>query len=285
MHFSSTGSRSCVGAQSGVATILVLSLLAGLALMVTAMVRSSSLDIRLLSAQRQQLQAGALLEGAAQLLMRDYLAGQLATSGNGNSVASVNRLEFAGHQLEGSVYPVEALIDLRSAPAEIITQLFVRVGALAPARAARLAQAVVQYRDSRQAERFNGATAFARVSDLMAVPGMPRELYDRVAFALRVSGTLSPGLNLSLLPSPFRQMMQPDAGLAQPPQGEGSAVAGIAGGSSMQLTVSYRPAPDTRITQHFRMSTDDSEGGLPWRVQQRFPLQVDHAVTAGEGVR
>lgn len=271
--------------QSGVATVLVLSLLAGLALMVTAMVRSSSQDIRLLAAQRQQLQAGALLEGAAQLLMRDYLAGQLATSGDANSALTGNRLEFAGHQFEGSVYPVEALIDLRSAPAEIITQLFIRAGALAPPRAARLAQAVVQFRDSRQAGQANGAPGFARVSDLMAVPGMPRELYDQVAFALRVSGPVSAELNLALLPAPFRQMMQPEAELQQPAQGGNSAVAGVAAGSSLQLTVSYRPAPETRVTQHFRMSTNETQGGLPWRVQQRFPLRVDQSPAGVERLR
>lgn len=268
--------------QRGVATVLVLSLVAGLALMVTAMVGSSRLDTQMLYAQRERMQARAFFDGGAHLLMRQYWASRQGVGAADQSPVFRQNIEFAGKRLAGSLYSLDGLIDIRAVPASTIEALLSGVGEMESAAARTLASAIVRYRDIALAGATPGNVALPLedADDLMAVPGMRREVLDQIAFSIRASGTFSQAPNAAMLPAELAGMIAGGpqrASFAGGDTGGGSAALALAGGNVMQLTMSYDTADGRRAIGHYRVSLEESQYGIPWRIKRRFALQFAQA--------
>lgn len=272
--------------QQGIATVLVLSLVAGLALMVTAMVGTSRIDTQMLSAQREQMQASAYFDGVAHLLMREYLSGsqELAL---GQSVVFRRNIDFSGKRFEGSVYPLEGLIDLRAAPVNVIQALLSGFGGLQVEYARSLASAIVRFREQGN-DTIGGAPAIIdNIDDLMAVPGMRREILDQLGFAMRASGGASPAPNMGMLPAEFAGVFSgasDSSGFGASGNSDfapAGALGGGAGSLVVQLTMSYDTDSGRRATGHYRVSLDGSQYGMPWRIKRRFPPQLKSASDGG----
>jgi hypothetical protein len=274
--------------QQGVATVLVLSLVAGLSLMVTAMVGTSRRDMQLLFTQREQMQSIALLEGAAHLLMRQFWANRLTAESAETARAFSQGVVFAGKRLSGSVYPVEALIDLRSAPAPVIETLLVKAGGMDRIAAGELALLIVRYREQAEARGDGDAISLAHLHDLMAVRGMRREVLDQIGFAVRVSGAASPALNRTSMPAELARSMGIAGWGGEEQETDSAASSEISsspssgGGAMVQVTLSYEPEEGRVARAHFRISLDESQYGIPWRIKQRFPLEYAQSPLGGE---
>ncbi len=246
--------------------------MAGLALMVTAMVGTSRLDTQMLYAQRDKLQSAAYFDGVAHLLLNEYGRGNRGVAAV-SSVVFNQSVEFAGKRFEGSVYPLEGLLDVRVAPVNVIQSLFTNFGSLPADYARSLASAIVRYREQGSDTIGTSPVVIDGLDDLMAVPGMRREVLDQLGFAMRASGGFSPEPNPSMLPASFAGVFSGsgDFGGFAPSLAVGGA--GAAGGTVVQLTMSYETESGRRATGHYRVSLDESQYGIPWRVKCRFPTQ------------
>lgn len=247
----------------------MLSLVAGLALMVTAMVGTSRLDMQMLYAQRDRMQAAAYFDGVAHLLLREYRRGDPGFA-DGSSVVFDRSIEFAGKRFECSVYPLDGLMDVRTAPANLLEELFVNSGSFQAGDARSLASAIVRYREQGSDTMGAAPVVMDSLEDLMDVPGMRREVLDQLGFAMRASGGFSPAPNPGMLPAIFAGMLPGSGdfgGFA--PAGPASGV----GSSVVQLTMSYETESGRVATGHYRVNLQAAQYGIPWRVKRRFPTQ------------
>lgn len=160
--------------QRGVALIAVLWLVAAMGLIITGLVQAVRSEARTTGLQRQALVADGLADAAI------LLALQSMQTQNGVLPKStlVMPVQFEGRRSEVSVQPLNGLIDINHASVVLLSDLFRYGGAITPDAAQALAQAAVDFRQTKSAKgRLQG---FDAIEDLLSVPGMSYDLYAKI---------------------------------------------------------------------------------------------------------
>lgn len=164
--------------QSGVALAIVVWFIAGMSLLVAGIVSQARVDIQLTQLHLFRAQAEAAGDGAIHLLMAQLQEPPGAGGG------AMEGLPFGRYQL-GEVdvrvlaLPVEALVDVNSAPQALLLQLWTEAAGLPPDDAVMLAANMVEWRSNRGGAGFGGRQ-FDVVEDVLRVEGMTRTRLDAV---------------------------------------------------------------------------------------------------------
>lgn len=262
------------------ALIAVLWIVAAFSILVASLTYSVRQQARLAGDARDVVVAQALADGALQLALQ-----ALQVAAPRPVQIEQSSFEFGGLSIAVKVQPLSGLIDLNRAPSELLTQVLQTAGHLPAPAAAQLAQALVEWRDSRPG---GGAPwRFEAVEDLLLVPGFDYPLYESVRALLTTErdggGTVSP---LAAETDVLTVLLQGDA--ARAGQIAGARASGQPGVDLSALHPAFVGAADT---QRYRVSAEvpvgegkiayfarivvlrESQSGVPWRT-----LRTERAV-------
>ena len=225
----------CRSGERGVALIAVLWTVVLLSILATALIATSRSESRSIRSDIARLQAGEAANagiGMAIAALSEPDGGDWPINGAPRS------LRFENADLTVSVSAENGKIDLNAANPALLRSLLVVAG-LGPGASDSLAGAIISKRKS-------GGVPFNNVGELMRVPGVTRELYDRLAPNLTVySGARTVDLNVA--PS--------DVLLAIPGNTTADAEALIKGQASIQSGIASPDGPEkSRIGQAFKIT-------------------------------
>jgi len=198
--------------QRGIVLVAVLWIVAALVLLVSGMSYLVQVDVRSASSFRAEVEGQALADGAAMLAARDLLSAEKPAT-----AVMTRQYLIDGRVVVAEIAPASGWIDINSAPVGLLKALFeVRAG-LPPERAARLAAAVVDWRDPDHAVQPNGAEAdeyasagtayrprndrFQAPEDLLQVLGMNFDVFDSIRDCITVAATGQGGVNAQAAPA------------------------------------------------------------------------------------
>jgi general secretion pathway protein K len=228
------------GGERGVALIAVLAFLAAMALIAAGVVGAARSAATSASRALLRAQAQAAVESGI-----DYAIAELVNA-RGFAPALVEKpetVELGGYRVTVSVRPEHAKVDLNHADAHLLAILF-RAGGAAPDRAARLADAVEDWRDGDSLVRVNGAELpqyaeaglsygpanrpFSSADELKLVLGVAGAIYDCVRPQVTVLAQRG-GIDLDNAAASIREASGADAGAPR-------AQTTINGGDAFEIT-------------------------------------------------
>ena len=216
--------------QNGVALAILVWFLAAMSLLVAGIVMQARVDIKLTQLHATRARVEAAADGAIQLalaqLMEPTPEGELPQAALQNQVFSVGNLDVTVN-----LTPLSGLIDINSAPEELLFMLFSAVDGLDEGTAQELAVNVVEWRsadalaagvaddpstEEAGAARGNGTAEqdpgssnpdgarharFEAIEDLLLVTGIDRRIYQAVADAVYVSQVGQAGVDWTTAPA------------------------------------------------------------------------------------
>lgn len=210
--------------EGGFILIPVLVTIGLLSLIAMTLAKSTMTDVRSVAYQQRLAVAEAMADGVARLAVRrivtDRAAGRDSSSGaipptDGRSVAC----RMLGATMVITVQDAGGLIDLNTAPQDLIAMMFISVG-LARDEAARLAAAIIDFRDSDHTPVSGGAeiaeyraaglpfgpknAPFASITELDQVFGMSAEIVARIRGLVTVSSS-SRGIDANVANARLRE--------------------------------------------------------------------------------
>ncbi|MEZ5555151.1 hypothetical protein [Haliea sp.] len=174
--------------QRGVALAMVVWFVAAMSLLVVGIVSEVRVDTRMAQTHIARAKVMAAGDGAMHLLLsRQALLRETQGTPEGAAPEPVLEASFMlGEQpVQVRMVPVSRLLDIDSAAAEQLLELFAGPGALQREDAQRLAAAVVQLRGGGIA-RFGAGFRPRVVEDWLQVPGFDRALLDGIRDHLRM---------------------------------------------------------------------------------------------------
>lgn len=171
------------GTQRGVALAMVVWFIAAMSLLVVGIVSEARTDMRMAQTHVARAKAAAAGDGAINLLLARH--GQLREQqGTARGVGAEPILEavvtIGELPVQVRMVPVGRLLDLRSANPAQLAELFARAGGLARGDAQRLANTVVQLRNTR------GGPRLQTIEEWLRVPGFDRSLLDALRDEIRM---------------------------------------------------------------------------------------------------
>lgn len=173
----------------GMVLIAVLWMVAALSVIVIGVSRSVREESRVVSRARQDVEALALGDAAIQIVLQGMSSKSVLT-GRAEKIEVV----FRGVPMTVQVMPLNGLIDINSAPVQLLARLYALAGGLSAEGAESLAQATVVARERTDSK--GGRAAFEATEDLLQVPGVEYGLYARlsrlITADLRGGGKVNP---------------------------------------------------------------------------------------------
>lgn len=276
-------SRQHSSRQKGVALVLLLILLAGLTLLVTGVTGHARVDTRLTQALVQRAEAGALMNGYAHMVLRD-----LALARNEARIPAVGPFSRSyrdgDRRIDAVVFPASAFLDPGTAGVELTAYALQYVGGLHAEAAEQLAERIVTFgaEDPESGVPTAILKRFVVIEDLLRVPGIHRDVYEKMAPVLRVGGAALPSplvardeLLLALAEgdpatvADWRRQMDDRAAGVQP-----------AGWGSMdyEIMMSTSFADGKRYTR--RISAQPAPGGaVPYTFRRMHPVLASGSVS------
>ena len=200
-------SRLKQDSQRGIALVIVMWLLVLLTVMAAGYTATMRTETRLTARQLFAAQSRALAEAGIWLAVNDLLKPE--TQRKWAADGSANKMDLYNGSVELRIQDESGLIDLNTARSELLQGLFKSTG-LDDDAAARLTDAVLDWRDRDNLTRVNGAEdsdyrqagypygakngPFNSIDELRKVMGMTEEIYNKVHPALTVYSHM-PGVN------------------------------------------------------------------------------------------
>lgn len=161
--------------RRGMALLAVLWVVAAMALAVSGLVQMVRNEIKSAGLQRQILIAGARADAMILLALQDMYT--LAREPGGKPQAVT--VKFEDQEGAVSVLPLNGLIDINSAPVELLAEMYRHAGGLNQQEAQALAQATEA---ARQVKNSKGVQQnFDATEDLLQIPGMTYNLYAKLS--------------------------------------------------------------------------------------------------------
>jgi len=196
-----------VARQHGLALVAVLWMVAALMVTVTGVVYAVRGEVRTVALAREMAGAGALGEAGIVLAARE-----LAGNKSRDSRLQQFQVEFEQLAIGIRIVPLTGLIDLNAATEPLLTELIAIAGGVDRARAAGLAQRIIDWRDADDQPLADGAEdaayaaagspfrtrggPFESPEDLLQVLGVDYDLYESlrplVTVHLRGTGQVDP---------------------------------------------------------------------------------------------
>ena len=158
----------------GMALIAVLWLVAAMSIIISGIVRTVRIEAQTVGMQRQTVVASAKADAAILLALQHLHARQKAISRHLQTLP----VEFDGTTYEVLVAPLNGLIDINTASASLLADLFQFAANVSQQEAQTLAQATLSSRRLKNAK--NIEQGFESIADLMRVPGIDYGIYDKV---------------------------------------------------------------------------------------------------------
>ena len=268
--------------ESGFALALLLWMIAGMSLMVTAVIHFAQSDIQMAELRLAEAKGRAVSRGTALLAIRD----QMFSTSDGEAGAEGDyqpfRREYVlmeGIAASATIREQNAYTSLNDAGAEELAIVLEGMGRMSAGQAMEMAEQIVNYRDISSDASLTriGFEGFKAREELLAIPGFSRQVYDLVKDFIHPYGTGS--LDHELAPESVSALYTADAGSsggsrspnAQPSAAEG----GPTGGKSNSGPVTF----DAIWEQKRR---DSMGGGMSDSAQ---PVEVTLKSAAGQQLR
>lgn len=273
-----------VNRERGVALAIVVWFIAGMSLLVAGIVAQARVDTQMAQTHVARAKAMAAGDGAIQLMMVEAMTARGEADG-----PPVGNYRLGDIEVAVTLVSAAGLIDLNSAPADLLSALFQRAGGLQQDEARLLAESVVQSRSAGRGRR-DGVQLDA-IEDLLRVPGSSRTLLDSVRDFIVVSESGSGGTNWTQAPEALLGILaqldpaRADAvvtrrgnAAASFPRAPGSRSRGSGGNAA--LSGSYRADAIVRYGDKLwlrrRWLTIESSPltALPWHITRTEPPRV-----------
>jgi DNA uptake protein ComE-like DNA-binding protein len=253
-----------------VALAIVVWFIAGMSLLVAGIVAQARVDTRLAQVHADRARLVAAGDGAIRLFIAE-LAAQAKQGARGQGFVAPTFL-VGDQSVAIEVVPVAGLVDLNSAQLPLLRELLVIAGSLPPAQANEIAQAIVQWRGSKQ--RRGRSNRFDSVEDIMRVPGMRRQVYDDIRDYVAAGAGASGSITYALAPSVVKQALR-RAGIT-PPQGEALADPRriIASGSALRVDAIITSGGRRWTRRQWLDSGGSESSSLPWSAVKVEPPRV-----------
>jgi hypothetical protein len=185
----------------GFALALLMWMIAGMSLLVTAVIQLARDDIGLAEQRLREAMSEAVARGATRLILRDAAVavhlreeaaslhepwpyGQEYERGGGKGRQNVysQQYELDGHKVTAAIHPASGFVALGGGSDNELRRLFVAIGGVGESEASALVSGVKAYRDqlnstSAQMSDFLG---FRAREEMLAIPGMSKAVFDRV---------------------------------------------------------------------------------------------------------
>ena len=189
------------GRDRGFAIALLMWMIAGMSLLVTAVIHFARDDIALAEQRLNEARSEAIARGVALMILRDEVlapyqaqtqkresdvrrGNSISGSGNDQARATVftKRYEIGGHTAVATVHPASAYVSLNGGSNEELRRLFSVIGGAGQSEAGALASAVMDYRNQGggNADKNRPFSGFISREELLVVGGMTKTVYDRV---------------------------------------------------------------------------------------------------------
>lgn len=176
--------------NSGFALALLLWMIAGMSLMVTAVIHFAQSDIQMAELRLNEAKSRALARGAAFLVLRDYAARastneEVARVAAESEKAKPFQREYRlmdGITASATVWSANAYTSLNDADLKELTVVLRGLGSMTAGAASDAAAGILAYRDvssEGSLERLN-FDGFRAREELLAIQGFPRVAYDLV---------------------------------------------------------------------------------------------------------
>ena len=261
--------------ERGFALALVLWFIAGMSLLVAAIVSQARIDTQMAQLHLARAKAVAAGDGAITLMLAE-LAG-----GVRHDIAGPGRLR--GDYRLGDVavtvqlYPAAGLVDLNAADERLLSALFLELGNLSAPDAAVLARDVLEWRglgnDGARATRPN---KFQTPEDLLRIQGVQRSMFDALRdyvvagqlAAGRFDWSLAPDRLFTVLhtsdPARVANISRRREALSLPGSQGGGGPGASEGALRADALVSY--GGSTWLRRRWITPGESDTSGLPWRV-------------------
>lgn len=172
--------------ETGFALALLLWMIAGMSLAVTAVIHLARTDLGFAELRIREAQVDAAARGAALMAVRDFLNDRAPESGLEEQVET-DRPQF-DYQMSGDVRIAAVLLQpsgffsLNGAGHQQLAELFRLVGGASDELAEILADEVIAYRGQSSAVSFEMMyfEGFTQREELLTLPSMTREIYDKI---------------------------------------------------------------------------------------------------------
>jgi general secretion pathway protein K len=283
--------RRALRDQHGVALALLLWMLAALTLLVGGLISLSRTDVQLTALQLDQARAQAAAIGIAHVALRDMQA--LAFAGEFDpNVGLHGQYELAGLPIRVSIVPASALVNINRAEAVLLEALLEYAGELPATEAVQLAEAIIDWRKGGPIEGdvalVEGRGIFKVEEELLEVPGMSRDIYDKIRNFIHAQPGSDGELNLlaaseSLL-NAWRSVDAAAVDFAmesrQDVARDGAAPMGPLAPLSLAATTLYCVDVEVVIggnrsfLQRIWVDMATGASGLPWRFTRVYPLTM-----------
>ena len=222
--------------QQGFAIALVLWTIAGMSLLVAAVIHFARDDIGMAEHRILEAKAAAMTRGAALLMMRARGAPeseQLEEEEDPGAQKAMKMREsilpLAGYlgdeelKMTARIYPLQGYVSLVSASKAELARLFELVGGADAGLADRYAEIVVAARQE---------VPLVHPSQLLSMPGFSKQIYDRIKTYVHayVSGPLDPASGPTRIASAMKQEEQELGDDLQADEGKAAEGSGAGGG-------------------------------------------------------
>ena len=222
--------------QQGFAIALVLWTIAGMSLLVAAVIHFARDDIGMAEHRILEAKAAAMTRGAALLMMRARGApdSEELEEGEDPGAQKVIKmresiLPLAGYlgdeelKMTARIYPLQGYVSLVSASKAELARLFELVGGADAGLADRYAEIVVAARQE---------VPLVHPSQLLSMPGFSKQIYDRIKTYVHayVSGPLDPASGPPRIATAMKQEEQELGDELQADEGEAAEGSGAGGG-------------------------------------------------------
>ena len=260
--------------EMGFALALLLWMIAGMSLAVTAVIHLARTDLGFAELRIREAQVDAAARGAALMAVQDFLNDRAPQLEGGEQVES-NRRQF-DYQLSGGagvtaiILKPSGFFSLNGAGHGQLLELFHSVGGASDELAEILADEVIAYRGQSSAVSFEMMyfEGFTQREELLALPSMTREVYDKIKVFVQPFTKAS--FILANAPTRLRQLFpesedQEETGFAErgpETPTEGVSLTASAGGNSGLITFDS-------------MYSDSSDGASVLAVETEVTFDTD----------
>lgn len=275
--------------QRGVALALLLWMLAGMSLLVSAVVGLSRSDVQLTALQLDQARAQAAAIGVAHLALRNQYLQQPGDSQQDDESAQ-NSYRFAGYDVQVSMIPAAGLVNLNTVQAPLLAILLQAAGGLEKEEAEVLASAIVDRRLGAAMDEDGsdlGSGTFHVEEQVLTVPGMTRDVFEGIREYVHTQPDAG---EIDLLAAPallldawraidpdavdFALKSRQDEALDAPGDRQPAGPLALAGGGTYCLVVDVHMGQGRTFRQRIWVDLGQGGVGLPWRFSRVYPVTL-----------
>jgi type II secretory pathway component PulK len=272
--------------QRGIALAIVVWFLAAMSLLVSGIVFQARVDTRMAQLHVARAKATAAGDGAMQLFLAELVAA--VNKNSGEPVVPFGEYVIGDRNVSVKLVPAAGLIDLQSAPGNILAGLFHSRGQVDEGEAKTLADNVIKLR-SGSSGRTRDESAVVRLSaieDLLRADGVTRSIFDRLRDLVTVGGGGRQGVDWALAPASVLEVLAAvdsrkaaalsagDRGEAESgkkgPRGRGR----VAFAGRLRLDAYVRDGSQTWLRRRWVEMNASESGSLPWHFNRTEVVRV-----------